>query len=140
MKKIVLCTTSIQSKGNIKINVLNLAKISNKNNRSTHCKSSHRRCSVEKVLLKILQNPQKNIWGLATLSKRDSTKVFSNEYCENFKNTYFEEHLRTTASEITASWAETFYWPYWLKTRKSANTNISQRANTRSKSTVKTKK
>ena len=26
------------------------------------------------------------------------TRVFSCEYCKNFKNTYFEEHLRTTAS------------------------------------------
>ena len=39
--------------------------------------SSHRRCSV----------------------KKDSFKkpVFSCEICEDFKNTYFEEHLRTTA-------------------------------------------
>ena len=27
------------------------------------------------------------------------TQVFSCEYCETFKNTYFEEHLRTTAFE-----------------------------------------
>ena len=26
------------------------------------------------------------------------TQVFSCEYCEIFKNTYFEEHLQTTAS------------------------------------------
>ena len=30
--------------------------------------------------------------------KRDSTQVFSCEYCKNFKNTYFEEHLGTAAS------------------------------------------
>ena len=27
------------------------------------------------------------------------TQVFSGEYCKIFKNTYFEEHLRTAASE-----------------------------------------
>ena len=32
----------------------------------------------------------------ATLLKRDSTQVFSCEYCEIFKNTYFEEHPRTS--------------------------------------------
>ena len=29
--------------------------------------------------------------------------MFSCEYCENFKNTYFEEHLRTAASECSIS-------------------------------------
>ena len=34
----------------------------------------------------------------ATLLKRDSnTGLFSCGYCQNFKNTYFEEHLRTAA-------------------------------------------
>ena len=32
-----------------------------------------------------------------TLLKRDSTLVFSCEYCEIFKKTYFEEHLQTDA-------------------------------------------
>ena len=37
----------------------------------------------------------------ATLLKRDSnTDVFC-EYCEISMNTYFEEHLRTAASELT---------------------------------------
>ena len=30
--------------------------------------------------------------------KETQTQVFSSEICEIFKNTYFEEHLRTTAS------------------------------------------
>ena len=29
--------------------------------------------------------------------------MFSSEYCENFKNTYFEKHLRTAASEFWKS-------------------------------------
>ena len=32
----------------------------------------------------------------ATLLKMDSNIGISSEYCEIFKNTYFEEHLRTT--------------------------------------------
>ena len=36
----------------------------------------------------------------ATLLKRDSKQVFSCQYCEIFKKTYFEEHLRTAASII----------------------------------------
>ena len=28
-----------------------------------------------------------------------STRVFSSEYCENFKKAFFEEHLGTAASE-----------------------------------------
>ena len=35
----------------------------------------------------------------ATLLKKTSTQVFSCEYCEIFKGTYFEKHLRTAASE-----------------------------------------
>ena len=34
---------------------------------------------------------------LQALLKRDSN-MFSSEYCEIFKNTYFEQHLRTAAS------------------------------------------
>ena len=35
------------------------------------------------------------------LLKRDTpAQVFSFEYCEIFKNTYFEEHLRTAASGV----------------------------------------
>ena len=35
------------------------------------------------------------------LQKETSTQAFSFEYCEIFKNTYFEEHLRTAASAST---------------------------------------
>ena len=34
----------------------------------------------------------------STWLKRDSTQLFSSEYYEIFKNTYFEKHLQTTAS------------------------------------------
>ena len=32
------------------------------------------------------------------IKKETQTQVFSCEYCKIFKNTYFEEYLRTTAS------------------------------------------
>ena len=34
-----------------------------------------------------------------TLLNKTPTQVFYCDYCETFKNTYFEEHLRTAASE-----------------------------------------
>ena len=36
---------------------------------------------------------------VVTLFKKTQTQVLSCEVFENFKNTYFEEHLGTTASE-----------------------------------------
>ena len=42
--------------------------------------SSHRRCSIKGDL-------------------KGPAQVFACEYCEIFKNTYFEKHLRTAASE-----------------------------------------
>ena len=35
---------------------------------------------------------------LETLFKETPTQVFFREYCVTYKNTYFEEHLRTAAS------------------------------------------
>ena len=47
--------------------------------------------------------------------KKRLQQVFSFEICEIFKNTYFEEHLQTTASEhfikyleVNFSWATAF--------------------------------
>ena len=37
-------------------------------------------------------------WSLFLIKFQIFRQVFSCEYCEIFKNTYFEEHLRTTAS------------------------------------------
>ena len=39
--------------------------------------------------------------GCNFIKKVTVAQVFSCEFCEIFKNTYFIEHLRTTASEIT---------------------------------------
>ena len=38
--------------------------------------------------------------SLQFYQKETPTLMFSCEYCENFKNTYFEEHLQTTASNF----------------------------------------
>ena len=38
----------------------------------------------------------------ANMLKETPTQVFSNEIWSIFKNTYFEEHLQTTASVMTA--------------------------------------
>ena len=44
---------------------------------------------------------KKRLQHRATLNKlKINNKSFSYEYCEIFKNTYFEEHLETTASDF----------------------------------------
>ena len=65
--------------------------------------SSHRRYSVKKAFLKISQNLQENNFaGLRACNalKRDSSTGVFLQYCETFKNTYFEEHLRVIASKV----------------------------------------
>ena len=46
----------------------------------------------KKILAKILQYSQESYRPVTLL------QVFFSEYCEIFKNTYFEEHLLTAAS------------------------------------------
>ena len=54
----------------------------------------------KKVFLKILQNLQENTQTQACnfIKKETMVLVFSYEFCEIFKNTFFTEHLRATAS------------------------------------------
>ena len=40
-----------------------------------------------------------NFMKLQLYEKEILTQVFSREYYENFKNTYFEEHLRKAATD-----------------------------------------
>ena len=47
--------------------------------------------------------------------------MFSCEICEVFKNTYFEEHLRTSASEFI--WDITLYHEKILKKHTNGKTN-----------------
>ena len=68
------------------------------------------RCSVKKVFLEISQSSQENPCARASfliklqaeacnfITKETLTQVFSREFCKISKNTFFIEHLRTTAS------------------------------------------
>ena len=76
-------------------------------------RSSRQKCSVEKGVLKNFANfvgtylcwnlflKKLQVWRPATLLKRGSNTVVSCEICEIFKGTYFEGHIRTTASGCT---------------------------------------
>ena len=52
----------------------------------------------------VLESLELQVWRSATLLKETPTKVFSCEYCNIFKNTYFEENLSTIASATPASY------------------------------------
>ena len=53
------------------------------------------RYSIKKVFLEISQNSQENICARASfLLKKRLAQVFSFEFCEISKNTFFIEHLR----------------------------------------------
>ena len=69
---------------------------------------------LKKLFLKISQNSQENTCARVSflinckseacnfIRKETLALMFSGEFCEIFKNTYFEEHLQTTAS--TPKW------------------------------------
>ena len=69
-------------------------------------RSSHRRCSVKTMFLKILQNSEENTFArVCNFIKKDTlAQVFSREFCEIFKNTFFIEHLQATASDLLQTW------------------------------------
>ena len=58
-----------------------------------YSRSSHSRSSIKKLFLKIGQYSLENICAGVK-----SAQLFSSEYCEIFRNTYFEENLQTAAS------------------------------------------
>ena len=66
-------------------------------------RSSHQMCSLKNVFLKISQNSQENNCDKdCFLIKLQATlaQVFSYEFCEIFKNTFFTEQLWTTAFKL----------------------------------------
>ena len=72
-------------------------------------RSSHRRCSLKKVFLKVLWISQENIcvgvrktsaWSCNFTKKETPTQMFSCEISNIFKNSYFEKHLRKTADKM----------------------------------------
>ena len=81
-------------------------------------RSSRRRSSIKKTFLKISEKftrpllyPRLLINKVAIIKKETSTQMFSFEFCETFKKTYFEEHLQATASGIIPDdlWVNLFY-------------------------------
>ena len=88
-----------------------------------NCKSSHQRSSVKKGVLrnftkftgKHLRQSlffNKVAGGACNFIKKETrAQVFSCEFCEIFKNTFFTEHLRTTASETFMKFSKTCFPP-----------------------------
>ena len=52
---------------------------------------------MKKVLLEISQNSQEDTCAKVFIKKETLAQVFFYEFCEITKNTFFTEHLRTTA-------------------------------------------
>ena len=75
-------------------------------------RSSHERCSIKKLFLKISQSSQENTCARVSflinlqaeacnfIKKEILAQVLSCEFCKISKNTFFTEHLRTTASNF----------------------------------------
>ena len=69
-------------------------------------RSSHWRCSIKKVFLKILKDPE-SLFKLSfrlqvcNFIKKETllAQAFSCAFCEMFRNTFFTEHLQTTAAK-----------------------------------------
>ena len=89
-----------------------MIKQSSKARQYTTCWSSHRRRSVKKGVLKnsAIFTGKHLCWSpfFIKLKTVTPTKVFSCEYCEVFKNTYFENHLKTAAFEPVLGILEKF--------------------------------
>ena len=62
-------------------------------------RSSHWKCFMKKAFLKTFVIHRK-VADLQLHLKETPTEVFSSEYCEIFKNTYFEESLLAATSEF----------------------------------------
>ena len=75
-------------------------------------KSSHQRCSLKKVVLRNLTKfTGKHLCQGLFFNEETLTQVFSCEICEIFKNTFFAEHLWTTASRRRTYFG--FLWGQW---------------------------
>ena len=69
-------------------------------------RSSHQRCSIKKVSLEIWDSSQEcqNLFfkKVANFMKKETlARVFSCEFCEISKSTFFTEHILTTTSDQT---------------------------------------
>ena len=61
--------------------------------------SNHQRCSMKKGVLKKIGNFTGKYLCWSFFLIKLQLRVLSYEICEIFKNTYFEEHLRTTTAK-----------------------------------------
>ena len=63
-------------------------------------RSSHQMCSVNKVVLRnFTKFTGKHLWQSLFFNKKETlAQVFSCQFCEISKNTFFTEHLRVTPS------------------------------------------
>ena len=73
-------------------------------------KSNHRRCSVKKVFLKILQN-----WQKRTCVRVRHWFTTYWQFYEIFENTFFTEHFQATASDEVAWWSKILIPSSFLK-------------------------
>ena len=63
-------------------------------------RNSHWRCSIKKDVLKNFTKFTGKVPESCNFIKKETlAQMFSCEFCEIFKNTFFTEHLWTTASE-----------------------------------------
>ena len=102
-------------------------------------KKSCWRCSVKKVFLKILQNPQQNtcVRGSIFLKRCEPTtyyfvgketlvQVVSYEFCKFCNNTYFVEHMRTVVARQICLCETNLFLFSWLNLKANFNTNQKQ--------------
>ena len=83
-------------------------KVTENNPNENISKRNQRWCSIKKVFLKISQNSQENAGEASILiklpevfiKKETLRQVLFCKFCDIFKNTFFIEHLRVTASDI----------------------------------------
>ena len=69
-------------------------------------RSSHPRCSLKRLFLKILQNLLESTCAkvfFLIIKKETLAQVFPREFCEIFRYLFFTEHLRATASSYRQS-------------------------------------
>ena len=59
------------------------------------------------------------------IKKRTRYRCFLCKYCETFKNTYFEEHMRTTASALIMTYYNHKVSKYWAPAGKSITWMVS---------------
>ena len=94
------------------------------------CRSSHQRCSIVKDVLgnftkftgkhlckSLFFDKVVGLWGETCnfIKKETLAQVFSCEFCEISKNTFFTEHLRMTASASVLTTKSVFLFVYLVK-------------------------